>query len=103
MRTVRRRSNDTAPIACSATAWRFEPGTLATGMRRALAAAIGIMSTPTPWRTMPRSRGAWSSRSAGNAERTTSTSTSAISRRRVSGCASGASITSAASAISRSP
>ena len=103
MRCRRRASRPKQASACSATASRLEPGTLATGMPRALAAATGIMSTPTPWRTTPRSLGAWSNRSAGSGERTTSTSAPATSRRSVSGRASGACTTSATAAIARSP
>ena len=82
----------------STTAAVLEPGRLATGMPRAVAAATGIMSSPTPWRTTARSLGAWSNTSGASWARTISPSTSAISRARVAGEASGATITSQCSA-----
>ena len=87
--TWRRRWNRAAKTY-SATACVLLPGRLATGMPRAVAAATGIMSRPTPWRTMPRRRGAPSRMSSGSLTRTTRPSASATSARRVSGLGSGA-------------
>ena len=45
------------PIACSATAWLFEPMAASTAMPRRFAATLSIASMPTPWREITLSLG----------------------------------------------
>src|SRR4051794_3090286 len=98
-----RRRCISADMTYSATALVLLPGRLATAMPRAVAAATGMKSRPTPWRTIALRRGAWSTMSSGNFARTMIPSAFAAHRRSVSGCASGAVINLACGSRIASP
>ncbi len=66
-------------IACSATVRAFAPGTLATSTPALVAASIGIMSRPAPWRIAARNRLARSKSTGGRLARTMTISASRAS------------------------
>ena len=69
-----------AKKTCSATERAFTPGTLATSTPAAVAASIGIMSSPAPWRMAAFSFLAVENNASGSGARTTTMSASVASR-----------------------